>query len=178
MDYKILDFNKERGLLMVNFLIQELPDGITIGIDVPLVNNNYISGEELHQCILSFKPSAQIERIKVIALNAPEKPIFLVGTQLSVSNETQDQTIERFKAAHDFYLNSKAIQKGYDSIQNAALRAAFPGPYHDEGLAFATWMDACNVIGYEILSEVQSGHRLIPENEEAYFSMLPVLTLP
>lgn len=83
-----------------------------------------------------------------------------------------------FKKAHNNYLNFKAKERNYDSIHTAALRAAYPGPYHDEGLAYAQWMDACNVLGYQILAEVQAGTRQAPATIEEYISLLPVLVLP
>jgi hypothetical protein len=74
-------------------------------------------------------------------------------------------------------LNEAARRKGYDGILSAALRAGYPGPFHDEGVAFATWMDATYHACYSILAQVQAGE--IPEPTEAeLLEMLPALELP
>lgn len=83
-----------------------------------------------------------------------------------------------FQQALDSHLNAPAQAKGYDSIHTAALRAAYPGPWHDEGLAFATWMDACNATGYQILADVQGGRRQPPASLAAFLAELPALVLP
>lgn len=88
-----------------------------------------------------------------------------------------DRVIAKYQKAHDAHLNSAAKEKRYDSIQSAALRAAFPGPFHDEGVVFAEWMDTCNALGYQIMSEIEQGIRE-PLSIEEYISLLPELVLP
>ena len=87
-------------------------------------------------------------------------------------------TIADVVRAHDEHLNSAARSRKYDNIHTAALRSAYPGPYHEEGVAFATWMDNCNKTGYQILAEVEAGTRQPPETIEEYLSLLPELVLP
>lgn len=86
-------------------------------------------------------------------------------------------TLADYQSAHDAHLNTAAKSRKYDSIHTAALRAAYPGPWHDEGVAFATWMDACNVAGYAVLADVDAGNRPVPTIAE-YLSELPALALP
>lgn len=87
-------------------------------------------------------------------------------------------TLADFQAAHDAHLNSKARERNYDSIHTASLRAAYPGPWHDEGVAYATWMDDCNAAGYAILAAVNAGTSPAPATVEDYVAMLPELVLP
>ena len=81
-------------------------------------------------------------------------------------------------AAVDAHLNAAARAKGYDSIINASLRAALPAsPFHTEGVAFGTWMDAVYAKCYEVLADVQSG-AVVEPNEAQLIAMLPALQLP
>lgn len=85
--------------------------------------------------------------------------------------------LEKYQKAHDAHLDAAARSRRYDSIHTAALRAGFPGPFHDEGVALASWMDQCNAIGYQIMAEIESGQRVAPTIDE-YIAMLPELVLP
>lgn len=85
--------------------------------------------------------------------------------------------LAKYQAAHDAHLNAAAKARRYDSIHTAALRAGYQGPFHDEGVAFASWMDSCNAIGYQIMAEIESGQRVAPTIDE-YIAMLPELVLP
>ncbi len=80
-------------------------------------------------------------------------------------------------AGVDAHLNAAARVKRYDSIRAAALRAGYPGPFHDEGMAFATWMDSVYAKCYEVLAQVQAGDIEEPTLEQL-IGMLPVLQLP
>jgi hypothetical protein len=86
-------------------------------------------------------------------------------------------SLEDFQQAHDAHLNAAARARRYDSIHTAALRAAYAGPWQAEGIAFAQWMDACNVAGYALLAEVEAGAKPAPTVEE-YIASLPALVLP
>lgn len=91
--------------------------------------------------------------------------------------KTEEELILAIQNAVVEYLNAPAKAKLYDSIQSAALRAGFPGPFHDEGVAFASWMDACWVKCYELLAEVKAGTRPVM-SPEGVVSELPTLVLP
>lgn len=101
-----------------------------------------------------------------------------------VFNETTNHfeppglTLNDFKRAHDNFLNAAARARNYDSIHTASLRAAYPGPWHDEGVAYATWMDTVNVLGYQILEDVQQGVRPMFNNVEEYVALLPPFVFP
>ena len=81
-------------------------------------------------------------------------------------------------AAADAHLNAAARAKGYDSIITAALRAALPvSTFHDEGVAFGTWMDQVYAKCYQVLAQVQANEIAEPD-EAQLIAMLPVLQLP
>ncbi len=74
--------------------------------------------------------------------------------------------------------DTTAQARNYDSRITCALRAGYPGPFHDEGVAFATWMDAQNALAYTILAEVQKGNRAMPASVEAALALLEPMVWP
>lgn len=98
-------------------------------------------------------------------------------TQVEAPELTLEQRIEALHVAVNAHLNAAAGARRYDSIHTAALRAGYPGPFHDEGLAFAQWMDAVNAKCYEVLAQFEAGEIAEP-NWEELLTMLPVLQLP
>lgn len=91
-------------------------------------------------------------------------------------NETPSQKIARYEAALDAFLDSVARSHRYNDRFTFALRAAYPGPYQKEGLAFAQWMDGCNVAGYALLTSVETLTDL-PSVEE-FLESLPEFVIP
>jgi len=90
---------------------------------------------------------------------------------------TLAERIEALHVAVNAHMNAAAGAKRYDSIHTAALRAGWPGPFHAEGLAFATWMDEVNAKCYEVLAQFEAGQIDEPTWEEL-LAMLPALQLP
>ena len=88
-----------------------------------------------------------------------------------------DRILDKYQKAHDAHLNAAAKARRYDSIQSAALRSAYDGPFHAEGVAYATWMDACNAFGYQVMDEIATGVRA-PISVDEYIALLPELVLP
>lgn len=99
------------------------------------------------------------------------------ATAISNPPLTPKQIIAELESAVQTHLNAQAKTHGYDDIKSAALRAGYPGPFHSEGVAYATWMDACWAHCYQVLAAVQSGSRSIPTVAEL-IAELPVLALP
>lgn len=85
----------------------------------------------------------------------------------------EEQLVDGYVRAMDALLHGEAAKKGYDTIRSAALRAGYPGPFHDEGVAFATWMDQCYSAGYTIIANVKSGARAIPTVEQMLAELPP-----
>lgn len=71
-----------------------------------------------------------------------------------------------------------AQSRKYDNRITCALRAGYPGPFHAEGAAFATWMDTCNATGYALLAQVQAGTMAMPVSVSAALALLPTMVWP
>lgn len=89
---------------------------------------------------------------------------------------TEQDIINNLVNAVTNHLNEKAFEKNYDNIQSAALRAGYPGPFHDEGVIYATWMDACWSYCYQVLADCKASLRTVPSPEELVLE-LPTITL-
>ncbi len=100
--------------------------------------------------------------------NPPEGPATVISAP---------QRIATLLAAVDLWLNAGAALRRYSSIVTAALRAGYPGPFHAEGIAYATWMDATYARCYEILAQWEAGEIEEPTAAEL-IAMLPLLELP
>ena len=98
-------------------------------------------------------------------------------TQVDPPELTLEQRIEALHVAVNAHMNAAAGERRYDSIHTAALRAGWPGPFHAEGLAFATWMDEVNAKCYEVLAQFEAGEIDEPTWEEL-LAVLPALQLP
>lgn len=88
-----------------------------------------------------------------------------------------EQILASLTQAMQAHLDAEAQTRRYDNIKSAALRAGYPGPFHDEGVAAATWMDTCFALGYTILAEVQAGTRSMPTEAEL-IALLPPMVWP
>jgi hypothetical protein len=93
---------------------------------------------------------------------------------LTVTPKPAEKVIAYLQSLVQNHLDAAAQAKRYDNIRSAALRAAYPGPFHDEGVAFATWMDACWAHCFEALAAVQAGTRSMPTADEL-IAELPAL---
>ena len=88
-----------------------------------------------------------------------------------------EQTKVSYTAALDAHYLEAAKSHGYDTQYTCALRAGYPGPFHNEGVAFATWMDNCNVYAYGVMSQVMTGAIQLPTMTE-FIDGLPPLVWP
>jgi len=86
---------------------------------------------------------------------------------------TQEQIIAQYERAIDAHLDSVAKQHRYDNRFTFAIRAGYFGPYQSEAIAFAQWMDDCNVKAFDRMSRVLDGVEPLP-TIEALISELPV----
>lgn len=100
-----------------------------------------------------------------------------VGPVPEVIAETPEQTIARYEAALDAHLDATARMHRYDNRFTFALRAAYPGPWHADGVAFASWMDACNAQAYALLQSVMLGEAQMPSIAD-FLAAFPPFALP
>lgn len=89
-----------------------------------------------------------------------------------------EEQIAVFDAALVAHLDATARDRRYDNRVTCALRAGYPGPFQAESIAFASWMDQCNVLAYQLLAEVVAGTRPLPESPQALIDLLPVMIWP
>lgn len=82
------------------------------------------------------------------------------------------QVLSSYELALDNYLDSVAQRYRFQDRRSLALRAGYPGPYQTIALAFAVWMDNCNVLAYQALQEAVTGTRVIPSIDE-FLNALP-----
>ena len=75
------------------------------------------------------------------------------------------------------YMNGRAAERQYDSIHSAALRASYPGPYREEGIAYGTWMDTCLAQAYAAIAAAEAGDGEVPPLDEL-IADFPELELP
>ena len=88
-----------------------------------------------------------------------------------IQSVVEEQFDKEVKFAIKKLLDEEAQKSEYDNIHSAALRAAYPGPFHEEGVRYATWMDACWDKRNKIISDVKVGLRPIPTIEEVMAEM-------
>ena len=96
-----------------------------------------------------------------------------------VSPEPTEQEIQdALTRSLNTHLDSVAAQRRYDSRFTCALRAGFPGPFQAEGLAFAAFMDECNMVGYTMMKRARAGEIPIPTAAELIAAMPPMVWPP
>ena len=91
--------------------------------------------------------------------------------------EQEKATQAALTSALNNHLNAVAGERSYDDRFTCSLRAGYPGPFQPEGQAFAAWMDDCNMLAYQIMSEVKQGLRQIPTESEL-IAALPLIEWP
>lgn len=87
------------------------------------------------------------------------------------------QQYQAGKAVVELMLNQRAQERDYDTIHAAVIRAAYPGPYQQEGMAYGVWMDTCWQSFFALTAAAEGAGRPFPNDEEILAAMA-VLTLP
>lgn len=105
----------------------------------------------------------------VVPLTQDEIDDALVRT---AAENTPEKITAIYEQALDNMLNSVAHAHRYNDRFTFAIRAAYPGPWQAEGLAFAQWMDTCNAQAYQMLQDVLDGKIPQPTVEE-FLASLP-----
>lgn len=129
-------------------------NGILSKIPIPLKNDDY-----------SVVSSDYIEYEEWLSKgNIPSQ-----ATVLNIKEES-----EVFIRKLEEYYDKMAQMKNYDNRYTCALRAAYPGPFKNEGTAFGIWMDECNRKCYEIFDNISRGES-VPITFEELVDQLPKL---
>lgn len=90
---------------------------------------------------------------------------------------TQAEIVAQYESAIDAHIDSVAHQYRYQDRLSFATRAGYVGPYQSEAIAFAQWMDSCNVQAFALLESVIAGEIEMP-SIEAFIGSLPEFILP
>lgn len=90
---------------------------------------------------------------------------------------TMQEQLASFETILDSHLDEAAQLHRYNDRFAFALRAGYAGPYQAEAIAFATWMDACNLQAYAALQEIVTGKRPMPTEAE-FIAALPTFGYP
>ena len=98
-----------------------------------------------------------------------------VFTQPLPPEKTAQEIKQEYEQQLDSYIDSVAQSKGYDNRITASLRASYEGPWQQEGIIFAQWMDSVYVSAYQVLSDVENNVRELP-TFETLVSELPTIT--
>ena len=100
------------------------------------------------------------------------------ATYVPPAPPSSDGRISVFDAALVAHLDATARERRYDNRITCALRAGYPGPSQAEGIAFASWMDQCNALAYQLLAEVVAGTRPMPDSPQALIDLMPAMEWP
>lgn len=111
-----------------------------------------------------------VQQLEVVALDADT----VTANQTTVMRTK----ISAIVVAMESLFDTTAQSRRYDNRITCALRAGYVGPFQAEGLAFATWMDACNAIAYQMLAEVQAGAMPMPSTITEALALLPEMVWP
>ena len=117
--------------------------------------------------------------------------IALLGTTLSIEQETLVSewvenyvpeppaalTLSDYDAALTQHLDAVAQSRRWADRISLMSRAGFPGPWQADAIAFGTWADGCNVIGYQLLADYQAGTIPQPTISEM-LALLPEMVWP
>lgn len=94
-----------------------------------------------------------------------------------IADQATGPTVEDYDRALTDHLDAVARERRWDNRITCALRAGFPGPWHNEGVAFAAWMDACNAQSYQLWQDVAAGQTQQP-TIDAFIASLPTMQWP
>lgn len=87
-------------------------------------------------------------------------------------------SLSEFQRAHDAHLAAPAIARGFRDFDTFALRAGYPGPHQVDAIAYAQWLDACDIFGKQLMADVIAGTVPAPNTIDDYLALLPVLVFP
>lgn len=145
-------------------------------------NTNRILGiydDTIHSVIPS--PSIDItEQAWRNAIDNDHNKINMDGTTELYDFRSQEEVIAHYQTsisnAVQKHLDTKAMEKGYDSILSACSYAGHTNPFQEEGKTFVEWRGNVWAYCYQVLDHVSQGFRTIPTIEEL-LAELPILSL-
>jgi hypothetical protein len=91
---------------------------------------------------------------------------------------TNDEIKNVLLAAVRTHIENIATGRGWTSPESCTARAGYPGPWQDEAILFANWMDDCYVKLFELFNEFEGDSEKLPVSVDAYISNLPTISWP
>ena len=92
--------------------------------------------------------------------------------------EQQAALVERFRSAIQSWMDEEAVKLGYDNVLSACSYINTGNPKFDaEGEGFRQWRSAVWAKGYELIDEVISGKREVPDDPADVIALLPELVI-
>lgn len=149
------------------------PDG-TIRQTVPKLSPFMRVGEG--ERIVNYNPPAFDPELETVFAVTP-----VPGTSMDVEFDVvpkeqavvEEVQMRRKTALVQYHLDTAAQRKKYDNILSAISYATSNHPiYSAEGMAFATWRDACWDKAFEILDAVFAGQQEMPSDSD-FLAQLP-----
>jgi hypothetical protein len=101
-----------------------------------------------------------------------------VGGEFVAPVVSMEEVAAKYEVILDNHLDSVAKSNGFKNGRYAlATRAGYPNAWQQLGIAFGSWMDNCNVLGYQTMDAVLKGTIPLPTPEEFIVS-LPEFVAP
>ena len=150
---------------------------ISFGSNAP--KEDYINAG-LYELIDTVEPITEFQYHGDTVLSIDEVSKIVTRTTQAIDKPAEEIAIIKQKTiekAIQLYMDTKAIEKGYDSILSACTYASFTNPFQTEGQAFVEWRGNVWAYCYQVLANVQSGSRIEPTIDELIIE-LPKLVLP
>ena len=98
--------------------------------------------------------------------------------RLAAESATQTQrALAEVEAALDAHLDAVAQQYRFADRTRLALRAGYPNPWQAIGVAFGTWMDACNAMAAQGMQDFLDG-KIPLQTPEQVIAQLPEFVAP
>lgn len=66
IQHEIISFHPATGSMLVRYFSEEVPDGLTYNVDIPLENGAFVGQEQIDALIEAVKPVGQLERIAAL----------------------------------------------------------------------------------------------------------------
>lgn len=118
-------------------------------------------------CYISeIEPQDGHRRFQIVAIPEPTE------------EEKQEALVNRYKSAIQSWMDAEAVKLGYDNLLTACTYMnTGVAKFDAEGEGFRQWRSAVWAKGYQLIDEVLSGQREIPEDDADVIALLPTLNI-
>lgn len=161
--FKILSIDTQAQTMLIDW------GTVTLNHNIPLyiLEHPDLPEDQVLANIGYMRPAAPVDYAipeQLLALVEPSEPV------------TPDP-VQELDGVLVALFNQVAAERRYDSWITCSLRAGGNTPFKAEGETFLSWMDACNLVGYDLMAAVKAGTRSVPTAEE-FIALMPVIEWP